>query len=77
MHIPGGRPDAGRIIGRGMVTQAGKLGLKPGLRLDIVNRPAGWALTDPPTNLAEADGEVDSGIADVLIALRCRSAWST
>jgi hypothetical protein len=53
-----------------MVTQAGKLGLKPGLRLGIVNRPAGWALTDPPADLAEAG----VGAADVLMAFFTTSA---
>jgi hypothetical protein len=55
-----------------MVTQAGKLGLKPGLRLGIVNRPDGWDLADPPAGLAGADTAADtdtgSGSADVLIA---------
>ena len=57
-----------------MVTQAGKLGLKPGLRLGIVNRPDGWDLADPPADLADTDAGADTdteagvGSADVLIA---------
>jgi hypothetical protein len=57
-----------------MVTQAGKLGLKPGLRLGIVNRPDGWDLADPPAGLANADTSAGAGAgagavsADVLIA---------
>ena len=54
-----------------MVTQAGKLGLKPGLRLGIVNRPDGWGLADPPAGLAAAAdtraAAADTS-ADVLIA---------
>jgi hypothetical protein len=55
-----------------MVTQAGKLGLKPGLRLGIVNRPDGWDLTDPPAGLDQT-GTV-TGPADVLIAFFTASA---
>ncbi len=45
--------------------QAGKLGLKPGQRVYLHHPPVGWALTDPPDDLAEpgADGQ-----ADVIIA---------
>jgi hypothetical protein len=62
-----------------LVTQAGKLGLKPGLRVGIVNRPAGWALADPPADLADladADGGTggSDGTADVLIAFFASSA---
>jgi hypothetical protein len=49
-----------------VVTQAGKLGLKPGLRLGIVNRPDDWDLADPPSGLADAGA--GAGSADVLIA---------
>jgi hypothetical protein len=52
------------------VKQAGKLGLKPGLRVGIVDCPEGWALTDPPAGLAEAG----TGPADVLIAFFTASA---
>lgn len=47
-----------------MVTQAGKLGLKPGLRVGFVHRPAGWELADPPDDMSDAG----TGPADVLIA---------
>jgi hypothetical protein len=53
-----------------VVTQAGKLGLKPGLRLSLVNRPAGWALADPPDGLSDAG----AGPADVVIAFFTASA---
>ena len=53
-----------------MVTQATKLGLKPGLRLSLVNRPDGWALADPPADLDDAA----AGPADVLIAFFTTSA---
>lgn len=46
--------------------QAAKLGLKPGTRLALTGRPDGWALTDPPADLADA-GTAD-GAADVIIA---------
>jgi hypothetical protein len=53
-----------------MVTQAGKLGLRPGLRLGLVNRPADWDLAEPPDGLADAG----TGPADVLIAFFTASA---
>jgi hypothetical protein len=53
-----------------MVTQAAKLGLKPGQRFGIVNGQAGWVLDDPPEGLADAG----SGPADVLIAFFTTSA---
>jgi hypothetical protein len=53
-----------------MVTPAGKLGLKPGLRLSLVNRPEGWAITDPPDGLSD----VAAGPADVMIAFFTASA---
>jgi len=43
--------------------QARKLGLKPGLRLALIDPPPDWSLTDPPP--WEPAGE---GPADVLIA---------
>lgn len=43
--------------------QARKLGLKPGLRVTLVDAPPGWALDDPP-----AIELVDDGPADVLLA---------
>ena len=61
-----------------MVTQAAKLGLKPGLRLAIVNRPDGWDLTDPPPDLPDADADAGAGPgagpADVVIAFFAASA---
>jgi hypothetical protein len=53
-----------------VVTQAGKLGLKPDLRLGLVNRPEGWALTDPPDGMSDAG----AGSADVMIAFFTDSA---
>ncbi|HEY1625430.1 MAG TPA: hypothetical protein VGG16_16695 [Streptosporangiaceae bacterium] len=47
-----------------MVTQAGKLGLKPGLRLAVVNQPEGWAFAESPSGLADAG----TGPADVVLA---------
>ena len=50
-------------------TQAAKLGLKPGQRISLHHRPPGWALTDPPAGLLDADGPGGpSGPADVIIA---------
>ncbi len=46
-------------------SQAAKLGLKPGQRVGLVNRPPGWALDDPPADMTEAG---PAGPADVLIA---------
>jgi hypothetical protein len=45
--------------------QARKLGLRPGVRVAVVDAPAGWALTDPPEELDVVAG-VES--ADVVIA---------
>ena len=45
--------------------QAGKLGLKPGLRVCLHHPPDGWALTDPPAGLA---GPGPDGTADVIVA---------
>ena len=42
--------------------QAGKLGLKPGLRVAFDSRPHGWDLLDPPGGLCDAD---DDGGADL------------
>ena len=39
--------------------QARKLGLKPGLRVALVDMPAGWALIDPPPFVAAGRGTVD------------------
>jgi hypothetical protein len=44
-------------------SQAGKLGIKAGQRIALVNCPAGWQLTDPPGDL-----DMVSGAADVIIA---------
>ena len=46
-------------------TQAAKLGLKPGQRVALYQRPPGWNLADPPSGLVEAD---PGGPADVIIA---------
>jgi len=43
--------------------QARKLGLKPGLRLGLIDPPRGWRLVDPPPTAPAGDGP-----ADVLIA---------
>ncbi len=44
--------------------QARKLGLKPGMRIELDHPPAGWALLDrPETPLAEPGGPVDVVIA--------------
>jgi hypothetical protein len=45
--------------------QARKLGLRPGMRVALVDAPLGWALTDPPENL-DVVGGAES--ADVVIA---------
>jgi hypothetical protein len=45
--------------------QAAKLGLKAGYRVCLQNRPAGWALSDPPDGLAEPGSD---GRADVIVA---------
>ena len=45
--------------------QAAKLGLKPGQRVSLHQRPRGWALTDPPDGL-EAPGP--DGQAEVIVA---------
>lgn len=55
-----------------MVTQAGKLGLKPNLRLGIVHRPDCWDLTDPPDGLDRTEN--GTGPVDVLIAFFTASA---
>ncbi|HEU5265658.1 MAG TPA: hypothetical protein VFU35_03115 [Jatrophihabitans sp.] len=39
--------------------QAGKLGLKPGMRVSVENAPAGWSLTDPPGYEDAAGGPAD------------------
>ncbi len=50
--------------------QAAKLGLKPGHRVDLQNRPDGWSLTDPPGGLA---GPGSDGTADVILAFFSRA----
>jgi hypothetical protein len=52
-------------------SQAAKLGLKPGQRIAIVNRPAGWAPADPPDELEDAG---PSGPAHIVIAFFTASA---
>jgi hypothetical protein len=42
-------------------TQAAKLGLKPGQRVSLHDRPPGWALTDPPAGLLDADDPGEPG----------------
>lgn len=39
--------------------QARKLGLKPDLRLGLINAPAGWAPADPPPTIPAGDGAAD------------------
>jgi hypothetical protein len=50
--------------------QAAKLGLKPEQRVHLHNPPGGWALTDPPAGLADADPD---GRADLIIAFFTRT----
>jgi hypothetical protein len=50
--------------------QAAKLGLKPGHRVDLQNRPDSWSLTDPPDGLA---GPGPDGTADVILAFFSRA----
>ena len=45
--------------------QAKKLGIKPGLRVDLRGAPRSWALTDPPEFEPAADGPADVIIAFV------------
>jgi hypothetical protein len=45
--------------------QARKLGLKPGLRVDLVGAPNGWAFADPPELEYVAHGSVDVLVAFV------------
>ena len=75
MHQGDRRATARRLIGAagGAVTRPGysgrpqavKLGLKPGQRVSLHQRPRGWALTDPPDGL-EAPGP--DGQAEVIVA---------
>ncbi|SDI85603.1 hypothetical protein SAMN05444157_0496 [Frankineae bacterium MT45] len=44
--------------------QARKLGLKPGLRLAVINQPAGWSFAEAPVDLEL----VNEGPADVILA---------
>jgi Protein of unknown function (DUF3052) len=46
-------------------SQAAKLGLKPGQRVQLHHPPPGWALSDPPDGLIDGDR---NGPADVIIA---------
>ena len=46
-------------------SQAAKLGLRPGQRVALHQRPPGWDLADPPSGLVGAD---PGGPADVIIA---------
>ncbi len=57
------------MAGYSSTPQARKLGLKPGLRVALVDAPPGWALDDPP-----AIEFVDDGPADVLLAFVRRAA---
>ena len=50
--------------------QAAKLGLKPGQRVSLYQRPRGWALTDPPDGLG---GPGPDGQADVIVAFFTRA----
>jgi hypothetical protein len=56
-------------------SQAAKLGLKPGYRIAMVNRPDGWNFEEPPDHLNAgpagpdaADNSDDTGPADVIVA---------
>ena len=74
------RARGGKPIGAGGVPvttpgysgrpQAGKLGLKPGLRVCLHHPPDGWTLTDPPAGLA---GPGPDGTADVIVAFFTRA----
>ena len=46
-------------------SQAAKLGIKPGQRVHLHHPPPGWALTDPPSGLADAGAD---GPAALIIA---------
>ena len=50
------------------VSQAAKLGLKPGQRVYLHHQAPGWALADPPDDLADAGPDGPSAPADVIIA---------
>ena len=39
--------------------QARKLGLRPGIRLTVVDAPRGWSLQDPPPTVATPSGDTD------------------
>jgi hypothetical protein len=49
--------------------QARKLGLRPGLRLGLVDPPPGWALETPPPLVT-----VDDGPADIVVVFVRRAA---
>jgi len=50
------------------VSQAAKLGLRPGQRVYLHHQPPGWALADPPDGLVDAGRDEPSAQADVIIA---------
>ena len=50
------------------VSQAAKLGLRPGQRVYLHHRPPGWALADPPDGLVDAGQDEPSAPTDVIIA---------
>jgi len=50
------------------VSQAAKLGLRPGQRVYLHHQPPGWALADPPDGLVDAGQDEPSAQADVIIA---------
>ena len=50
------------------VSQAAKLGLRPGQRVYLHHQPPGWALADPPDGLVDAGQDEPSAPTDVIIA---------
>ena len=50
------------------VSQAAKLGLRPGQRVYLHHQPPDWALADPPDGLVDAGRDEPSAQADVIIA---------
>jgi len=64
------------VAGYSATPQARKLGLKPGLRVDVVGAPAGWAFADPPDLAYLDDGPVDVLVAFVRSAAELDpAAW--
>jgi hypothetical protein len=50
-------------------SQAAKLGIRPGQRVQLYQPPPGWALADPPPGLVvTGDGGGGDGTADLVIA---------